>query len=213
MPRICPSSGVTCFACFGSKQVTFFSHDPTSRVSIPMYLLLKVCLMILSVFHGIASMNLGATQSSPVALPRFIDALTRRRCAMSHHGGRLPSSFAAREADSSLHNSIVDFSRFLSDSPLSLAYRLSSSAQCSRLTVSPIPSQCCISVKLFVSPFTFSSFCSAIVALCILRCFRTSDRALFQRFGPLPSKQFLCLEVFSKICLCSFIPLLQCGIA
>ena len=86
-------------------------------------LLSRVCLMILGAFHGRALIISGATRSHPVAMPRFIEALTCSRCAMSNRGGRLHSSFAAREADSS----IVDSARILFDSYLSSAYRLSSS--------------------------------------------------------------------------------------
>ena len=111
----------------------FISHGSPDWVSNPMYLLSKVCLVTLSAFHGSALIISSATRSNPVALPRFIEAPACGRCAVSNRGNLLPSSFVAREADSSLHNSIFD-SSMLPDSSFSLAYRLSYSVQCSRLT-------------------------------------------------------------------------------
>ena len=128
-----------------------------------------------------------------------------------NRGGCLPSCFAAREADSSLHNSIVDSSSMHSDSYFSLAYRLTSSVQCSPLTVKPIASRCSMSVTFFVCSFIFSKFCSAMFALCLLRCFRTTDRAFFSR----DSHHFL-RNIFSAskcsfdCCIRPFTPLLSC---
>ena len=110
---------------------------------------------------------------------------------------RSPSSFAAREADSTLHNSIFDSPSMLSDSNLTLAYRQSSSVQCSRSTVRPTPSQRNIPVNFVVCPFV-SFFARPFLRCGILKCFRTSDRAFLflQRFGPLPSWHVLGLDVF-----------------
>ena len=101
----------------------------------------------------------------PVAWRRLSQLFACRRCAMSNHGGLLPSSFV-READSNLHNSAVDSFRMSSDSCLSLACRLRSWVQSSRLTVRPTPSRCTIPVRCFVCPV----FARNSVALCLLRC-------------------------------------------
>ena len=133
--------------------------------------------MSLSALHGSALIISGATRSNLVALPRVIEPLACTRCAMSKRGCLLPSSFAAREAGNSLHNSICNSFRILSDSDVALTYRLSSPVWSSRLTVKPTPSQSNMFVKLFVCHCVFPSFCSAMCGRCFLRCFQTSDRA------------------------------------
>ena len=93
----------------------------------------------------------------------------------------------------------------LSDSYQSFANLLSSAVRDG--LPSQLPHSASISVE-FVSAFMGPGVLSAIVALCPLRCFRTTDRACFKDTLHL-LRISLCLEVFSWLLYFVNVPLLS----